>query len=141
MIFNSKAISKALFKMPVIRLIRAASRSFWLRTALPTPTAKSFRFQSPSSKSIKYALYLIIIQRLASKRSNSSSSVDIFTALGATVGVPLIAFGAGYYVDHPDQVGDAIKAAIAAAKPAIVEIPIDPDEFPTPVAAVKRAKA
>ena len=46
-------------------------------------------------------------------------------------------FGAaGYYVDHPDQVGDAIKAAIAADKPAIVEIPIDPNEFPTPVAAV-----
>jgi len=48
-------------------------------------------------------------------------------------------FGAaGYYVDHPDQVGDAIKAAIAAAKPAIVEIPIDPNEFPTPVAAVRK---
>ena len=48
-------------------------------------------------------------------------------------------FGAaGYYVDHPDQVGDAIKAAIAADKPAIVEIPIDPNEFPTPVAAVRK---
>ena len=51
-------------------------------------------------------------------------------------------FGAeGYYVEHPDQVGDAMKAAFACGKPAIVEIPIDPDEFPTPVAAVKRAKA
>jgi acetolactate synthase-1/2/3 large subunit/sulfoacetaldehyde acetyltransferase len=51
-------------------------------------------------------------------------------------------FGAeGYYVDHPDQVGDAIKSAFACGKPAIVEIPIDPEEFPTPVAAVKRAKA
>ena len=48
-------------------------------------------------------------------------------------------FGAaGYYVDHPDQVGDAIKAAIAADKPAIVEIPIDPNEFPTPVAAIRK---
>jgi len=51
-------------------------------------------------------------------------------------------FGAaGYYVEHPDQIGDAMKAAFACGKPAIVEIPIDPDEFPTPVAAVKRAKA
>lgn len=51
-------------------------------------------------------------------------------------------FGAeGYYVEHPDQIGDAMKAAFACGKPAIVEIPIDPDEFPTPVTAVKRAKA
>jgi acetolactate synthase-1/2/3 large subunit/sulfoacetaldehyde acetyltransferase len=51
-------------------------------------------------------------------------------------------FGAeGYYVEHPDQVADAMKAAFACGKPAIVEIPIDPDEFPTPAAAVKRATA
>ena len=49
-------------------------------------------------------------------------------------------FGAeGYYVEHPDQVGDAVRAALRCGKPAIVEIPIDPDEFPTPVAAVRRA--
>jgi thiamine pyrophosphate-dependent acetolactate synthase large subunit-like protein len=49
-------------------------------------------------------------------------------------------FGAeGYYVEHPDQVGDAVTAAFACGKPAIVEIPIDPDEFPVPVAAVTRA--
>ena len=48
-------------------------------------------------------------------------------------------FGAeGYYVDHPDQVGDALQAALSSGKPAVVEIPIDPDEFPTPVAAVRR---
>ena len=48
-------------------------------------------------------------------------------------------FGAnGYYVEHPDQVGDAVKAALAAGAPAIIEIPIDPDEFPTPVAAIRR---
>jgi acetolactate synthase-1/2/3 large subunit/sulfoacetaldehyde acetyltransferase len=48
-------------------------------------------------------------------------------------------FGAaGYYVDHPDQVGDVIRAALSAGKPAIVEIPIDPDEFPPPVGAVRR---
>ena len=48
-------------------------------------------------------------------------------------------FGAaGYYVDHPDQVGDAVKKAISENSPAVIEIPIDPDEFPTPVAAVRR---
>jgi acetolactate synthase-1/2/3 large subunit/sulfoacetaldehyde acetyltransferase len=48
-------------------------------------------------------------------------------------------FGAnGYYVDQPDQVGDAVKAALSAGAPAIIEIPIDPDEFPTPVAAIRR---
>jgi acetolactate synthase-1/2/3 large subunit/sulfoacetaldehyde acetyltransferase len=48
-------------------------------------------------------------------------------------------FGAaGYYVDHPDQVGDVIRAALTGSRPAIVEIPIDPDEFPTPVQAVRR---
>jgi thiamine pyrophosphate-dependent acetolactate synthase large subunit-like protein len=48
-------------------------------------------------------------------------------------------FGAaGYYVEHPDQVGDVMKTALAADVPAIVEIPIDPDEFPTPVAAIRR---
>jgi thiamine pyrophosphate-dependent acetolactate synthase large subunit-like protein len=51
-------------------------------------------------------------------------------------------FGAeGYHVEHPDQVADVMKAAFACGKPAIVEVPIDPDEFPTPVAAVKRAPA
>ena len=48
-------------------------------------------------------------------------------------------FGAaGYYVEHPDQVGDAVKAALSGGGPAIIEIPIDPDEFPTPVAAIRR---
>jgi acetolactate synthase-1/2/3 large subunit/sulfoacetaldehyde acetyltransferase len=48
-------------------------------------------------------------------------------------------FGAeGYYVDHPDQVGDVIRGALAAGKPAVVEIPIDPDEFPMPAASVRR---
>jgi acetolactate synthase-1/2/3 large subunit/sulfoacetaldehyde acetyltransferase len=48
-------------------------------------------------------------------------------------------FGAeGYYVDHPDQVGDAVRSALGAGKPAVIEIPIDPDELPTPVQAVRR---
>jgi acetolactate synthase I/II/III large subunit len=48
-------------------------------------------------------------------------------------------FGAeGYYAEHADQVADAVRAALGSGRPAIVEIPIDPDEFPTPVAAVRR---
>ena len=48
-------------------------------------------------------------------------------------------FGAaGYYVEQPDQVGDAVRAALTCGKPAIVEIPIDPDEFPTPATAARR---
>ena len=48
-------------------------------------------------------------------------------------------FGArGYYVERPDQIGDAIRAALGAEHPAIVEIPIDPDEFPVPATAARR---
>ena len=48
-------------------------------------------------------------------------------------------FGAaGYYVEHPDQVGDAIKAAFGCGKPAVIEIPIDPDEFPVPATAARK---
>jgi acetolactate synthase-1/2/3 large subunit/sulfoacetaldehyde acetyltransferase len=48
-------------------------------------------------------------------------------------------FGAaGFYADHPDQVGDVIRAALAVGKPAVVEIPIDPDEFPMPATSVRR---
>jgi thiamine pyrophosphate-dependent acetolactate synthase large subunit-like protein len=48
-------------------------------------------------------------------------------------------FGApGYYVEHPDQVGDTVNKALSENSPAVIEIPIDPDEFPTPVAAIRR---
>jgi acetolactate synthase-1/2/3 large subunit/sulfoacetaldehyde acetyltransferase len=51
-------------------------------------------------------------------------------------------FGAaGYYVEHPDQVGDAVAAAFACGKPAIIEVPVDPDELPTPVAAIRPTQA
>jgi len=51
-------------------------------------------------------------------------------------------FGAeGYYVDHPDQIGDVVIVALACGKPAIIEIPIDPDEFPTPVQQARRGTA
>ncbi len=47
-------------------------------------------------------------------------------------------FGAaGYYVEHPDQIGDAVTKALAENTPAVIEIPIDPNEFPTPVAAIR----
>jgi len=49
-------------------------------------------------------------------------------------------FGAeGYYVDRPEDIGNAVRAAFACGKPAVIEIPIDPNEFPTPVAAVRRS--
>ncbi|MBI2203310.1 MAG: thiamine pyrophosphate-binding protein [Candidatus Rokubacteria bacterium] len=51
-------------------------------------------------------------------------------------------FGAaGYYVDQIDQIGDVIRAALAGNTPAIVEVPIDPEEFPTPAAAARKTPA
>jgi acetolactate synthase-1/2/3 large subunit/sulfoacetaldehyde acetyltransferase len=48
-------------------------------------------------------------------------------------------FGAaGYYVEHPDQIADVMKAALSAGAAAIVEIPIDPEELPSPASAVRR---
>ena len=48
-------------------------------------------------------------------------------------------FGAdGYYVEHPDQIGDVVRAALGSSKPAVIEIPIDPEEFPIPATAVRR---
>ena len=40
--------------------------------------------------------------------------------------------GAGYYVERPADVGDALLAALKVGKPSIIEIPIDPDELPRP---------
>jgi acetolactate synthase-1/2/3 large subunit/sulfoacetaldehyde acetyltransferase len=51
-------------------------------------------------------------------------------------------FGAaGYYVEQADQVGDVMREAFACGKPAIVEIPIDPEEFPTPATAARKQPA
>jgi thiamine pyrophosphate-dependent acetolactate synthase large subunit-like protein len=48
-------------------------------------------------------------------------------------------FGAqGYYIDHPDQVGDAVRAALCSGRPGVIEIPIDPEELPAPATAVRR---
>ena len=40
--------------------------------------------------------------------------------------------GAGYYVERPEDVGDALLEALKVGKPSIIEIPIDPDELPRP---------
>jgi acetolactate synthase-1/2/3 large subunit/sulfoacetaldehyde acetyltransferase len=64
--------------------------------------------------------------------------------IGADIGNPRYdryaeLFGAqGYYVEHPDQIGDSVQAALNCGKPAVIEIPIDPDEFPTPATAARR---
>jgi len=51
-------------------------------------------------------------------------------------------FGArGYYVERPDQIGDVVRAALDAGQPAVVEVPIDPDEFPAPATAARRRDA
>jgi len=48
-------------------------------------------------------------------------------------------FGArGYYVEHPDQIGDVVRSALGAGAPAVIEIPIDPNEFPAPATSARR---
>ena len=64
--------------------------------------------------------------------------------VGADIGNPRYdqfanLFGAqGYYVELADQIGDTMQAALRCGKPAVVEIPIDPDEFPAPATATSR---
>jgi acetolactate synthase-1/2/3 large subunit/sulfoacetaldehyde acetyltransferase len=64
--------------------------------------------------------------------------------VGADIGNPRYdkfaeLFGAkGYYVEHPDQIGAAMLEALYCEKPAVIEIPIDPDEFQAPATAVRR---
>ena len=40
--------------------------------------------------------------------------------------------GTGFYVDRPEDVGSAFMEALQADGPSIIEVPIDPDEFPRP---------
>jgi len=64
--------------------------------------------------------------------------------VGADIGNPRYdryaeLFGArGFYVDRPDDIGDAVRAALTGGRPAVVEVPIDPDEFPVPATAARR---
>jgi acetolactate synthase I/II/III large subunit len=66
--------------------------------------------------------------------------------VGADIGNPRYdhfaeLFGAkGYRVDHPDLIGDTVRAALGSGQPAVVEIPIDPDEFPTPATEARRRR-
>ena len=41
----------------------------------------------------------------------------------------------GYYAQRPEEVGDMVRDALAAEKPAVIEIPVDPDELPYPARA------
>ncbi|MBI2887389.1 MAG: thiamine pyrophosphate-binding protein [Chloroflexi bacterium] len=42
-------------------------------------------------------------------------------------------FGArGYYIKHPDQVGDVVREALSSQVPSVIEIPTDPTELPYP---------
>ena len=64
--------------------------------------------------------------------------------VGADIGNPRFdrlaeLFGArGYYVEHPDQIGDVVRSALGAGAPAVIEIPIDPNEFPAPATSARR---
>jgi len=66
--------------------------------------------------------------------------------VGADIGNPRYdkyadLFGAkGYYVEHADQIGDTMQAALQCGTPAVIEIPIDPDEFPAPATATRRGE-
>ncbi len=40
--------------------------------------------------------------------------------------------GTGFYVERPEDIGDAFQAALNADGPSIIEIPTDPDEMPRP---------
>lgn len=64
--------------------------------------------------------------------------------VGADIGNPRYdqyaeLFGAkGYYVEHPDQIGDVMTEAFQCGKPAVIEVPIDPEEFPVPATGGRR---
>ena len=40
--------------------------------------------------------------------------------------------GAGFYVERPEDIGNALQEALNCDKPSIIEIPTDPDEMPRP---------
>ena len=40
--------------------------------------------------------------------------------------------GAGFYVERPEDIGNALQEALNCGKPSIIEIPTDPDEMPRP---------
>ena len=40
--------------------------------------------------------------------------------------------GTGFYVERPEDIGNAFLEALQANGPSIIEIPVDPDELPRP---------
>jgi acetolactate synthase-1/2/3 large subunit/sulfoacetaldehyde acetyltransferase len=40
--------------------------------------------------------------------------------------------GRGFYVERPEDLGDALREAMGLDVPSIIEIPIDPQELPIP---------
>ena len=41
----------------------------------------------------------------------------------------------GFYVDRPQEIGEALEAALKSGEPSVIEIPVDPDELPYPTRA------
>ena len=41
----------------------------------------------------------------------------------------------GFYVERPQEIGEALEEALKAGRPSVIEIPIDPDELPYPTRA------
>ena len=47
-------------------------------------------------------------------------------------------FGArGFYVERAEEMGDALKEALACGLPSIIEVPVDPEELPVPARIVE----
>ena len=46
----------------------------------------------------------------------------------------------GYYVERAEDVGDAVTEALAGNVPAIIEIPVDPNELPRPARLVESGR-
>ena len=42
-------------------------------------------------------------------------------------------FGArGFYVERPEEIGETLREAFSLQVPSVIEVPVDPDEFPSP---------
>lgn len=48
--------------------------------------------------------------------------------------------GDGYYIQHPDSIGDTIAKALASGNPSVIEIPVDPEELPASAHSLKPIK-
>ena len=40
--------------------------------------------------------------------------------------------GTGFYVERPEDIGDAFLEALQGDGPSIIEVPVDPNELPRP---------